>query len=833
MPLFPRRLRARSELGKHSSTRNNQQQDQKEEDQQQQHERTSNSPLHSSAPPSLTPDETTNTASTTISQTGNSSSSSNGNWKQSFRRFVRHPRQSLQHGNASTTRKHSDTPTLEVPVPATPDTVQSSASSLSPPSPSLPEYHAYVVEEQDPLVQAALFQSTGMTTTRNQDNDNNTTDTPTTTIPEEDLHNQVTKAVEALDKAGNDLFAQGEYEQAYQRYERALLLKRSALLYNQDNNGQETTTTNNGPTLSNELDKADTVSGQQPQPDQRASVVASMATSINNMTYIRQRAGLATTEETMASYLKSLQMKRSILGPDHLSVGKTLNNIGSVFYLKKEYEAALSAYKDAHRIMATNLGESHGDVGTVVSNIGDVYFAMNQKSQALDHYRQALNIRWTILGPGDPKVARLMNQIAGLETGEQPVKAIDDQSDSEDEAFGDDEQHRSSIFKEDVNTLQRELQEDMQFFDLVERQMAVDMVKDKMRIFREMRDLYNEDEPKKSLHKETEWKSPRRTNDVIKPETGKVVPSMSPLIENATESEQVPSQQTAEEPEDRRKIAEIEVEVSKAEAQSLEVQALDEPKHDTEDEVPEEPAEMESGDADVSLSETPIETESSKSIDETVVVTSDVPTPATERVEENVTLEHTDSPAEPRCDDVPTLTETPKPGGEPVAATAANSERPVMSRPIIAVDDALSQGRETRLKALASVRSRLAALRADRSTALEEIRSRTNNHTQPIERKSYMYPTQSSMAKAAQMKRLAKANERAANTNGTPDMRRFSAHGSVTDSNSTTGTTGAGATLPNRRMSTGSVISQSADDQTESQATSTQEQQRVPIAQTG
>jgi hypothetical protein len=68
--------------------------------------------------------------------------------------------------------------------------------------------------------------------------------------------------------------------------------------------------------------------------DHTKSIIAPVATSINNMTYLKQRTGQASAHKTMASYLKSLQTKREILGPNHLSVGKTLNNIGSVFYLQ-------------------------------------------------------------------------------------------------------------------------------------------------------------------------------------------------------------------------------------------------------------------------------------------------------------------------------------------------------------------------------------------------------------------------------------------------------------------------------------------------------------------
>lgn len=279
--------------------------------------------------------------------------------------------------------------------------------------------------------------------------------------------NRVTAQAAAWDKQGAVHFEAGQYDQAFLAYEKALQLKRQTL----------------------------PAKAEQPSTDQdkdsEASLLASVATSINNMTYLRQRSGRASSDETMAAYLQSLQMKREILGPHHLSVGKTLNNIGSVFYLQRDYEPALKAYQNAHKIMEDQLGVDHLDVGTVLSNIGDVHFAMGDKQPAKDYYRKALDVRWGALGPADPKVIRLMEQLAYLETGKQPQRGdTDDLSDSEGEEFIDEaDRVRNQRFAEEVKVLQEELAADMKFFDLLERKMAIDMVRDKTRMFRRMRQI--------------------------------------------------------------------------------------------------------------------------------------------------------------------------------------------------------------------------------------------------------------------------------------------------------------------------------------------------------
>jgi tetratricopeptide (TPR) repeat protein len=310
--------------------------------------------------------------------------------------------------------------------------------------------------------------------------------------------NAVAHAAAALDRAGRELFAAGDYDAAFLRYERALVLKRSSLGTKQqqrqgeqqDGEPPKAEPSRGPPPSAADGTSARAGQQQQQQPQPRADVVASVATSINNLTYLRQRAGLLSADESLAGYLRSLQMKREALGPGHLGVGRTLNNVGSAFYLKKEYGPALRAYTDARDILEASLGPDHGDVGTVASNIGDACLALGRRAEALERYRAALRIRWAALGPSDARVERLMQRVAALETGAQPERGGDESESDTDECLG--AGGTEALFKEDIHALQEELEEDMKYFDLLERDMALNMLKDKMRIFREMRELSND-----------------------------------------------------------------------------------------------------------------------------------------------------------------------------------------------------------------------------------------------------------------------------------------------------------------------------------------------------
>ncbi|KAI2490304.1 hypothetical protein MHU86_24268 [Fragilaria crotonensis] len=190
----------------------------------------------------------------------------------------------------------------------------------------------------------------------------------------QDSFNRIVEAAHALDNAGNDLFAKGKFNEALDSYTRALKLKRRTLKF-----------------------------GVSPESQNAQKLLASVATSINNIGYLRQRAG-ANTEEIMTAYQDSLQIKREILGDKDLSVGKTLNNIGSVYFGSRAYAEALVAYAEAKIIMEHNLGQEHLDVATVHSNIGDVHLAQRQLADARENYAASLNIRWTALGSIIPRL---------------------------------------------------------------------------------------------------------------------------------------------------------------------------------------------------------------------------------------------------------------------------------------------------------------------------------------------------------------------------------------------------------------------------------------------
>ena len=278
-------------------------------------------------------------------------------------------------------------------------------------------------------------------------------------------------AAAALDNEGNLLLEMGDYNSARKSYERALELKRQSL-YGRNNN------------CDNE------------------ELLASVATSINNIGYLRQRSG-APPKESMAAYQDSLRIKREILGRKSLSVGKTLNNIGSVYYSLKQFPQALQSYQQAKDIMEHNLGSQHLDIATVFSNIGDVYMAQARRQEAHDQYKEALTIRWMHLDEHSPKVMRLLEKIALIEMNQEILESYDEESDDEERVFTEE-----IPVEAELHALHTEVEEDIKQVTDLRRKMALDMVKDKLRILKGMRHIDNDSLLENESDEEEQVKTP-------------------------------------------------------------------------------------------------------------------------------------------------------------------------------------------------------------------------------------------------------------------------------------------------------------------------------------
>lgn len=113
-------------------------------------------------------------------------------------------------------------------------------------------------------------------------------------------------------------------------------------------------------------------------------------------------------------YEEMLQMLETRLGPKHLAVATTLNNLAELYFNIGNYDKALPLFQRAFDIHEKILGPKCPIFGSTLNRFGLLYHYMGDYDKALPLYQRALDIYENMLGPQHPVVATTLNNIAGV-----------------------------------------------------------------------------------------------------------------------------------------------------------------------------------------------------------------------------------------------------------------------------------------------------------------------------------------------------------------------------------------------------------------------------------
>ena len=143
---------------------------------------------------------------------------------------------------------------------------------------------------------------------------------------------------------------------------------------------------------------------------------ADTASSYNNIGKVYYNKG----EFNMALeyHFKAMNIKESLLTPDHTSIATSYNNIGIVYSELSEYDKALEYFFKALDIVKKDLGETHSYTALSFNNIGTVYYNKGDYEMALEHYFKALDIDEKVLGKDHPQLATYYNNIGMAYSGQ-------------------------------------------------------------------------------------------------------------------------------------------------------------------------------------------------------------------------------------------------------------------------------------------------------------------------------------------------------------------------------------------------------------------------------
>jgi CHAT domain-containing protein/Tfp pilus assembly protein PilF len=120
---------------------------------------------------------------------------------------------------------------------------------------------------------------------------------------------------------------------------------------------------------------------------------------------------LAKYDSTLVYWKKALNIRKELLGENHLDVATSYNNIGNVYSEKGEYELASENLFKSLQIRKELLGENSFPVASCYNNIGNVYKDMNEYDMALEYYFKSLQIKIELFGENHPEVAGNYNNL--------------------------------------------------------------------------------------------------------------------------------------------------------------------------------------------------------------------------------------------------------------------------------------------------------------------------------------------------------------------------------------------------------------------------------------
>jgi CHAT domain-containing protein/tetratricopeptide (TPR) repeat protein len=137
-----------------------------------------------------------------------------------------------------------------------------------------------------------------------------------------------------------------------------------------------------------------------------------VALSLNNLAGLYDNQGRYAEAEPL--YKRSLAIREKALGPDHLDVATALGGLAELYRNQGRYDEAEPLYKRALAIREKALGPDHPSVAAALGGLAEFYRNQGRYAEAEPLYKRSLAIREKALGPDHPSVATALNNLALL-----------------------------------------------------------------------------------------------------------------------------------------------------------------------------------------------------------------------------------------------------------------------------------------------------------------------------------------------------------------------------------------------------------------------------------
>ncbi|MBN2363827.1 tetratricopeptide repeat protein [candidate division WOR-3 bacterium] len=110
---------------------------------------------------------------------------------------------------------------------------------------------------------------------------------------------------------------------------------------------------------------------------------------------------------------KALEIKKIVFGEKNSTVADSLDSLGLIFQNKGNYEAALECYQKSLKMRTELFGEDYYDAAYSYNNLGCFYSETGEYKTSFEYFNKAVKITENFLGEKHPVVASLYNNIGG------------------------------------------------------------------------------------------------------------------------------------------------------------------------------------------------------------------------------------------------------------------------------------------------------------------------------------------------------------------------------------------------------------------------------------
>jgi tetratricopeptide (TPR) repeat protein len=118
--------------------------------------------------------------------------------------------------------------------------------------------------------------------------------------------------------------------------------------------------------------------------------------------------------EAQTLHERALTIAERALGPDHLEVARSLNDLAVVHWYQGRYAEAKQFNERALAIREIALGDDHPEVAKSANTLAIVYVSLGRFQEAQALFERAAAIRERELGPDHPDLARILINLANL-----------------------------------------------------------------------------------------------------------------------------------------------------------------------------------------------------------------------------------------------------------------------------------------------------------------------------------------------------------------------------------------------------------------------------------